>query len=134
MKKYIIWLVLVFFLNPVNLISSSETDRGTIENKIELAETYYMLMLDEGIGTYAQKKSETYIEDARKLLKKSSLSDGDNKKYMLQLNTIEKELNDSISVKYHTLDGYFPLLKYTASSFSLLKSRRFILLSRDRTI
>ncbi len=117
MKKYIIWLVLVFFLNPVNLISSSETDRGTIENKIELAETYYMLMLDEGIGTYAQKKSETYIEDARKLLKKSSLSDGDNKKYMLQLNTIEKELNDSISVKYHTLDGYFPLLKYTASSF-----------------
>ena len=30
---------------------------------------------------------------------------------------IEKELQDSIAVKYHTLEGYFPLLKYTASSF-----------------
>jgi len=117
MKKYLLWLIVVFFLSPVTLMSSVAMEKKEVENSIQLAESYYMLMLDEGIGTYAQKKSEKFIQEARHLLKKSSLSNENKKSYAVQLNTIEKELQDSISVQYHTLEGYFPLLKYTASSF-----------------
>lgn len=98
------------------LVASTSTTKQ-IENKIQLAENYYILMLDEGIGTYAQKNSETSIKDARYLLKRNTLSLEENKKYNMQLNAIENELKDYIAVKYYTLEGYFPLLKYTASSF-----------------
>ena len=113
----------LLLLIPIHLIAfnpSKNSDLSAkehIENKIQLAETYYMLMLDEGIGTYAQNKSEKFIKEARQLLKKSSLDDEAIKNYTIQLNTIEEELEDSISVQYNTLEGYFPLLKYTASSF-----------------
>ncbi len=115
MKRYLVFIVFLC-VSPIYLFSAS-TVQDKIENKIELAESYYMLMLAEGIGTYSQKKSETFIKEARLLLNKNDLPETVKKSYALQLNTIEKELQDSIAVKYHTLDGYFPLLKYTASSF-----------------
>ena len=142
MKKYLIWFVMFLCVSPMYLFSDSSV-QNKIENKIELAESYYMLMLDEGIGTYSQKKSETFIKEARVLLKTNDLPKSVNKSYILQLNTIEKELQDSIAVKYHTLDGYFPLLKYTASSFffspeesevhTLIKSPNYIAIKNATT-
>ncbi len=122
-KHFIVFGTILLLIFPLYLSSATSSEdtilsaKEAIEKEIQLAENYYMLMLDEGIGTRAQKKSETFILKAQDLLKNTSLSKEEKQIYTLQLDTIKKELNDYISVKYHTLEGYFPLLKYTASSF-----------------
>jgi hypothetical protein len=115
MKKYILVIILIF--GSISIYAEETELKAQIENKIQLAESYYILMLDEGIGTYAQKKSEKFIRDAREMVRKSSLPESKKEAFTMQIDTVEKELKDSISIKYHTLEGYFPLLKYTASSF-----------------
>ncbi len=124
MKKYFIIIGIALLLSfSLHLSAStpskdaSSSTKETIENKIQLAENYYLLTLDEGIGTLAQKKSKRFLQESKELLENSSLSEDDKQTYLLQLNTIEKELNDYVSIEYHTLEGYFPLLRYTASSF-----------------
>ena len=81
MKKHFIafgtFLLLIFPLYLSSATSSEDTilsAKEAIEKDIQLAENYYMLMLDEGIGTRAQKKSETFILKAQDLLKNTSLS------------------------------------------------------------
>ncbi len=116
-RVYLLIMLPIFLFSQQAPQINENQIRDSIESHIQLAENYYMLMLDEGIGTSAQKKSEKFIKESEDLLVKSTLSQEDKTKYKLQIETIRKELGDYLSVKYNTLDGYFPLIRYTASSF-----------------
>ena len=113
----IFFIFLVFPLNGGVGTQQATTPEASLEKDLQLAQNYYMLMLDEGIGTSAEKKAEKYLRDAGKILHSSLLPEGKKKSYQRQLDTLSKELRDYLSVKRNTLDGFFPFLKYTASSF-----------------
>jgi len=113
MKK----LVLILF--SVVMLFSNNFDKY-----FSYAQNYYWLTVDEGIKSSVYFKTLKYISKAKEELKKSP-----NKSNAEKLQALEDEVNNFYKMKYYTMDGYFPMLRFISTSFFFFpkKSRQHTL-------
>jgi len=112
--------IVVLFVFLFGGLNASDRLVEKLENDILMAENYLWLTMDEGSFTKVDKKTLKYIDISNKLLKQMTISD--KELYEYKIKSLKDQLFALRAVEGKSLNGFFPLLKYTVSDFFFMPS------------